>query len=185
MKALQTVNRNLGFTTFELLTAITLLSLITLMVFSAMQITRLTFDQGASDVRQKGDLKRAMETLTRDMREAMQGTIHENDGCNWTAPQNTCIVEDPNSYSVISFRVPESPTAYKTVAYLHNAQNLDSDSWSRVTISSTGVESAYATIARQITNVSFVPASNAVDVTITSGDDSITSRIYLRTASSN
>jgi len=176
-----------GFTIFETFTSIALLMFLTVVIFGAIKLSRLVFDQSLINVDVNGNLKRTISVMTRDLEEAKQGIPNDMGACNIDNPSNVCVQS-----AALSFKVPESTddggnTFYKTIKYTYSSDNK---TISRQEISYNGSAGSTLLIGRNITGVTFYaePLLNMVKVLLNGAKDgskttSITTQTFLRNKS--
>lgn len=178
-----------GFTIFETFTSIALLCFLTIVIFGAIKLSRIVFDQSLINIDVHGNLKRTIGVMARDMEEAKQGIPNSSDmaSCDIDDPSNVCI-----QAAAVSFKVPEKTsladvTSYKTIKYTFDS---DAKTISRQEISSTGTAGSSLLMGRNITSISFVTDTdlNMIAVTLSgaksgSKTTSVTTQVFLRNKS--
>lgn len=176
-----------GFTIFETFTSIALLMFLTVVIFGAIKLSRLIFDQSLINVDVQGNLKRAMSIVTRDLEEAKKGIPASMGSCNIDNPSNVCVQS-----TALSFKVPESTdaignTIYKTIKYTFSSANK---TISRQEISYAGTAGTTIVIGRNITGATFYaePILNMVKISLVgsksgSSPTAITTQTFLRNKS--
>lgn len=173
-------NSKAGFTALELILSFGVLFTLTAMAFFSLESTKTSFNTNLTSVKEQGTLRRAMEVVKRDLKEAKQGMDPDGSACNEDNPSGVCIHSSP---AQLAFKVPESTagteTSYKTIKYTFDSQ---AKTLTRYEIPSSGLPSTSTNIiGRNITNVSFSQTiSTAVSLTMTIDGQTNSSRIALR-----
>lgn len=173
--------REAGLTIFETLTSMALLGFMTLVLFGFMKLSRLIFDQDMTHAQAQGYLKRTIEVMARDLREARKGVAGSCPDVN--NPQYVCATT-----TILSFKVPEKAAEdgsviYKTVKYQFNGMQK---TVRRIEIPSTGPSTSpfkNQVIGRHISGVSFLAdaTNDTVNVTLTSDQgSSLSTQAFLR-----
>lgn len=176
-----------GFTIFETFTSIALLMFLTVVIFGAIKLSRIVFDQSLINMDVHGNLKRAIGVMARDLEEAKQGIPNDMSSCNIDNPSNVCI-----QANAISFKVPEKTTAldvtsYKTIKYTYDSS---AKTISRQPISSLGLAGTNLLMGRNITAMTLSTDTSLNMITITlngsksgSKTTSVTTEVFLRNKS--
>ncbi len=176
-----------GFTIFETFTSIALLMFLTVVIFGAIKLSRLIFDQSLINVDVHGNLKRTVAVMTRDLEEAKQGIPGSMGSCNIDNPSNVCVQS-----AALSFKVPESTdvggtTYYKTIKYTFSSVNK---TISRQEINYSGTAGTTIVIGRNITGATFYAESllNMIKISLVGSKNSstpttVTTQVFLRNKS--
>ncbi len=123
-----TFNSKKGISLFEVLMTLTLLSIMAVITIGTMSLSKQMINRSLSQSRVQGSLKRTLEIITRDLKEAQKGI--DTNCANLNQPSNVCLVSPttqppPANFvasTAISFNVPESTnaagaTSFKTIVY--------------------------------------------------------------------
>lgn len=167
-----------GLTLIEIVLTVGLLSLVTVITFRSMQCIQTIFNRSSQQIKDQGDLGKALNILKRDLREARQGTDVLN-ACDGNNPDGICIHESP---ILLSFKVPESTvgteTTYKTIRYTYDSS---ADTLSRCEVASIGSVIRTDIVGRGLTSVLFTQSTDSVvSVSFQSGVRSLVSEVSLR-----
>ena len=174
--------RHAGLSLVEVLLTLSLLTIMVVILNGAMSLSKLMFIKSSEDSVKQGNLKRAIDIMSRDLSQGKRGIRNCPDDTipnTLDNPNHACVTS-----TTMSFKVPEQTgldgaITYKKIKYVFNStdQNLE-----RTEISSNNTVTGPIVIARQITNVSFVPelSKNYVQITLTASDASLGTEVFLR-----
>lgn len=165
-----------GFSVVELVFTILLLFSISLTILPSISSYRKIFDQSLTSVKEQGNLRNAMNVVTRDLREAKQGTGSAS--CEIDNPEDgVCIKTGP----IMSFKVPEATsggqTSFKTIKFTYDSS---AQTITRTEILESGTSTS-AVVGRLITAATFTQTSNtAVLLVLTSSSGTVRTQVFLR-----
>ena len=162
---IRTINKR-ALTLVEALFAVALLVVITLLVVSAMNLSQTISLKNRTESDIEGNLKRSLDVLSRDLREALQDNVTITNG------------------SAIAFQIPESTdesgTSYKSVEY-----SFDSD-LKTISRREGGSGNVWQVVGRKITSVNYeLSGTTLVNVTLTGENGRVYStKTFLRNKNS-
>ncbi len=158
-----------ALTLVETILAIALFLIVAFLVVAAINLSQTMLSQQHSESNVEGNLKRSLDIVSRDLREALQTNV---------------TITNNNSY--ITFQTPESTdltgTSYKTIEYSFDSSN---QTLSRRETSSTGNQGSWQVTGRKLSDVDFSKTSNSVQIiSVGTNNETQKTEVFLRNTGS-
>lgn len=178
-----------GLTLVELISTVAVLSILVFIITGSLSMSKAMATKNRIDSQIQGDISRAMQMISKDLREALQGVEQVTTGESGIIPpctdpsKNVCIVTDHGITFKTPERTDETGLYYKTVSYAHSSEN---QTLSRVETDSGGVETSNQIIGRRIKRVLFTKDAEFEDSIrmVLEGENNLlmSSQVFLRSS---